>query len=57
MLQTGRSPVRFPMKSLNCNSVYLMFPAAQGPGVYSASNRNECMKTIFVWLLTPFSLV
>jgi hypothetical protein len=23
-------------------SVYLILPAALGPGVYSASNRNEC---------------
>jgi hypothetical protein len=25
-------------------SVYLILPAALGPGVYSASNRNECQK-------------
>jgi hypothetical protein len=39
-LQVGRSQVRFPMVSL----VFffdLIFPAANGPGVDSASNRNE----------------
>jgi hypothetical protein len=25
-------------------SIYLIFPAALGPGIYSASNRNECLK-------------
>jgi hypothetical protein len=25
-------------------SIYLIFPAAMGPGVYSASNRNEYQK-------------
>jgi hypothetical protein len=25
-------------------SIYLIFPAALGPGVYSASNRNEYQK-------------
>jgi hypothetical protein len=25
-------------------SIYLILPAALGPGVYSASNRNECQK-------------
>jgi hypothetical protein len=25
-------------------SIYLILPAAQGPGVYSASNRNEYQK-------------
>jgi hypothetical protein len=32
------------MRSLNLFSVYLILPAALGPGVYSASNRNEYQK-------------
>jgi hypothetical protein len=41
MLQAGRSQVRDPMKSLNFFLIYLILPAVLGPGVYSASNRNE----------------
>jgi hypothetical protein len=26
--------------------IYLILPAELGPGVYSASNRNECMRSI-----------
>jgi hypothetical protein len=29
---------------LNCKVVYLILPTALGPGVYSASNRNEYQK-------------
>jgi hypothetical protein len=35
MLQVRRSPVRVPMRSSNF-SIYLIVPAALGPGVYSA---------------------
>jgi hypothetical protein len=44
MLETGRSRVRFPMKSLIFFSSYLILPTALGPVVYSASNRNESQK-------------
>jgi hypothetical protein len=44
MLQAGRSRVRFPMRLLNCFSIYIILQAALGPGVYSASSRNECQK-------------
>jgi hypothetical protein len=40
MLQAGRSQLRFPMRSLDF-SIDLIFPAAYGPEVDSASNRNE----------------
>jgi hypothetical protein len=42
MLQAGWSRVQFPMKSLDF-SIDLILPAAAhyGPGVDSASNRNE----------------
>jgi hypothetical protein len=40
MLQAGRSRVRNPMRSINV-SIYLILSTALGPGVYSASNRNE----------------
>jgi hypothetical protein len=40
MLQAGRSRVRFPTKSLDF-SIDLILPAALGPEVDSASNRNE----------------
>jgi hypothetical protein len=40
MLQTGRSLVQFPMRSLDY-SIDLNLPAALGPGVDSVSNINE----------------
>jgi hypothetical protein len=42
----ARSRVRNPMKSLNIFfiSIYIILPAALGPGVHSASNRNEYWK-------------
>jgi hypothetical protein len=43
MLQAGRSRVLFPIRSLNL-FIYLIFSAALGLGVYSASNRNEYQK-------------
>jgi hypothetical protein len=36
-----RSRVGFPMKSLHFFLIYLILPAALGPGDYAASNRNE----------------
>jgi hypothetical protein len=39
MLEAGRSPVRVPDKV--DFSIYLIIPAALGPGVDLASNRNE----------------
>jgi hypothetical protein len=39
VLQAGRLWVRDPIRS-----IYLILPAALGPGVHSASNRNECQK-------------
>jgi hypothetical protein len=39
-LQAGRSRVRFPMVSLKF-FIYIILPAAFGPGLDSASNRNE----------------
>jgi hypothetical protein len=41
MLQAGRSRVRDPMRWMNFISIYLILLAALGPGLYSASNRNE----------------
>jgi hypothetical protein len=32
------------MKLMNFFSIYLILPAVLGPGVYSASNRNEYQK-------------
>jgi hypothetical protein len=40
MLQAGRPRIRDPMKRRDF-SIYLILPAALGPRVYSASNRNE----------------
>jgi hypothetical protein len=40
MLHDGRSRVRFPMRPFHF-SIYLILPAALGPGVDSACNRNE----------------
>jgi len=39
-LQAGRSRVRFPMVSLEF-FIDIILPAAYGPGVDSASNKNE----------------
>jgi hypothetical protein len=47
MVQAGRSRVRFPMRSLNfffSIPVYLIIPAALGPGVHSESKRVEYQK-------------
>jgi hypothetical protein len=41
MLQAGRSWVQVPMRSLDFFSFDLILPAALGPGIYSACNRNE----------------
>jgi hypothetical protein len=43
MLRAGRSRVRHPMRWINF-SICLILPTALGPGVYSASNRNEYQK-------------
>jgi hypothetical protein len=40
MPQAGRSRVRVPMRSLDV-LINLILPAHYGPGVNSASNRNE----------------
>jgi hypothetical protein len=32
------------MKLMNVSSIYIIVTAALGPGVYSASNRNEYQK-------------
>jgi hypothetical protein len=40
MLQAGRSRIRFPMRSLDF-SIDLILQPHYGPGVDSASNRNE----------------
>jgi hypothetical protein len=42
MIQAGRSQVRDPIDEFF--SIYLILPAALGPGVHSASNRNEYQK-------------
>jgi hypothetical protein len=36
--------VRDQMRLMDFLSIYLILPAALGPGVYSASNRNEYQK-------------
>jgi hypothetical protein len=41
MLEAERSWVPDPMSRMNFFSLYLILPAALGPGVHSASNRNE----------------
>jgi hypothetical protein len=43
MLQAGNLRVRDPMRLMNF-LIYLILPAALGPTVYSASNRNEYQK-------------
>jgi hypothetical protein len=43
MLQAGRSRIRFPMKGIQF-SIYIIFPAALGPKVHLASNRNQYQK-------------
>jgi hypothetical protein len=43
MLQAGRSRVRDSMKRFFF-LIFLVLPAALGPWVYSASNRNEYQK-------------
>jgi hypothetical protein len=48
MLQTERSRIRIPIVIyLFFFSIYLILPAALGPGIYSASNRNE-YRTVIV---------
>jgi hypothetical protein len=44
MLQAGISRVRDPMISIISSSIYLILPAALGPGVHSTSNRNQYQK-------------
>jgi hypothetical protein len=45
MLQFGRSRNRDPMTMFFFFFlIYLILPGALGPGVYSASNRNEYQK-------------
>jgi hypothetical protein len=44
MLQAGRSRVQDAMRPIIFFSIYLILPAALGPGVYSVSNRNENQK-------------
>jgi hypothetical protein len=46
MLQAGMSRVRIPMRSLDF-SIDISFQPRYGPGVYSASNRNEYQE--FSW--------
>jgi hypothetical protein len=43
MLQAVRSRVRDTMRRINF-FIYLILTTALGPGVYSASNRNEYQK-------------
>jgi hypothetical protein len=40
VLKYSRSRILDPMRRVIL-SIYLIFPPALGPGVYSASNRNE----------------
>jgi hypothetical protein len=47
MLQAGRSRVRFPMRSLDFFQLTCSFQPHYGPGVDSASNRNECQEDSF----------
>jgi hypothetical protein len=42
VVRAGRSPVRYPMKRFF--KIYLILPVALGPGIYSASSRNEYQK-------------
>jgi hypothetical protein len=44
MLKAGRLRVRVQIKLLNLFPVYQILSAALGPGVYSASNKNEYQK-------------
>jgi hypothetical protein len=44
MPQTERLPVRDPDEVNKFSSIYLILPAALGPGVSSSSNRNEYQK-------------
>jgi hypothetical protein len=44
MLQPGRLWVQVPMRLLIFFTIYLILPAALGPGVYSAYNRNVYRK-------------
>jgi hypothetical protein len=37
-------PIRDQMRRINFFSIRLILPAALGPGVYLASNRNEYQK-------------
>jgi hypothetical protein len=46
ILQAGRSRVQFPMRLLDF-SIHLILPAAHGPGVDSASNRNEYQESFW----------
>jgi hypothetical protein len=43
MVQTGRSPVRGPMRLINFLN-FPFLPAALGPGVQSVPNINEYLK-------------
>jgi hypothetical protein len=44
MPQARRSRVRYPLRLIFFLSIYLIRPAALGPGVCSATNRNEYQK-------------
>jgi hypothetical protein len=48
MLQAGRSRVRFPMRSLDFSITY-SFQPHYGPGIDSASNRNEYQESSWGW--------
>jgi hypothetical protein len=41
VVEVGRLKARDPLRSRSF-SIYLILPAALGPRVYPASNRNEC---------------